>query len=158
MILYENFFIQGTSLDMDKGNIYRFNTFYSNFCKHDQQEMWKKLLQIIYCKFLHDSEWEFFFQPASMDMDKREMFRFNILFFSLSLFFLHNKQDVENNWKYFKFIFTLDSYMILNENFFYKLHLWIWLKERVLGSILFSILTFVNKMNWGYKKYLKVYE
>jgi hypothetical protein len=45
--------------------------------------------------------------------------------------------------------------MILNENFFYKLHLWIWLKEGVLGLI---FVTFVNKINWGYEKYLKVYE
>jgi hypothetical protein len=37
----------------------------------------EKLLQIffIYCRFLHDSKWDFFFQPASMDMDKREIFR-----------------------------------------------------------------------------------
>jgi hypothetical protein len=68
----------------------------------------EKLLQIffIYCRFLHDSKWDFFFQPASMDMDKREIFRL----------------------------------------------------KGVLGLILFSILTFVNKINWGYEKYLKVYE
>jgi hypothetical protein len=88
----------------------------------------------------------------------KERFLGSILFFFLSFFFVHNKWDAENNWKYFKFIFTLDSYMILNENFFYKLHLWIWLKEGVVGLILFSILTFVNKINWGYEKYLKVYE
>jgi hypothetical protein len=58
----------------------------------------EKLLQIffIYCRFLHDSKWEFFFQPATMDMDKREIFRFNTLFF-LSFFFVHNKRDAENN-------------------------------------------------------------